>query len=135
MAEKPRRSVRRFDVFAEYNRQKAMKEGQPEDQAKGYGIWLAKVVASRRYGGLPKKTLEQGKGGEQSEPAEELVDGKWRTLSGEPQTDELFDKEVVNRMGRDFYEDVFVPAIEQAFQRGQRYEDIRDEIRADWKAG
>ena len=37
-------------MFAEVNRLKALQDGRPADQAKGYGIWLAKVVAGRRYG-------------------------------------------------------------------------------------
>lgn len=35
-------SIRRFDVFAEYNRQKAKQEGMPADQTKGYGLWPPK---------------------------------------------------------------------------------------------
>src|SRR6478735_8082968 len=49
----PRLPVRRFDVFAEYTKQKAIEDGMPEDEAEGYGLWVAKVVASRRYGGAP----------------------------------------------------------------------------------
>ena len=30
---KPRMPIRRFDVFAEYNKQKAMQDGMPEDEA------------------------------------------------------------------------------------------------------
>jgi hypothetical protein len=41
----PHQPIRRFDVFAEYTRQERHEKGFPEDQAKGYGIWLAKVVA------------------------------------------------------------------------------------------
>ena len=40
--------IRRFDVFAEYSRLERLDKGYPQDEAKGYGIWLAKVVASRR---------------------------------------------------------------------------------------
>ena len=36
-------------------------------------------------------------------------------------------------MGRDFYQDVFHPAIVQAYQEGQRYQDNRDVIRKEWK--
>ncbi len=51
MAElKPKMPVRRFDVFAEYSRLKARQEGESAAQAKGYGIWLAKVVAARKFG-------------------------------------------------------------------------------------
>jgi hypothetical protein len=46
----PNQPIRRFDVFAEYTRQERREKGVPEDQATGYGIWLAKVVASRRFG-------------------------------------------------------------------------------------
>ena len=49
----PKAPIRRFDVFAEYTRQKALQDGMPEDEAAGYGLWVAKVVASRRYGGGP----------------------------------------------------------------------------------
>ena len=47
---KPKAVVRRFDIFAEYNRRKAAKEGQPAAHAKGYGLWLAKLVAARYFG-------------------------------------------------------------------------------------
>ena len=62
-----------------------------------------------------------------------LVDGKWRTLDGEPQTDALFEKEIVERMGRAFYGRVFAPAIEDARKSGKSYESIRDAIRKGWK--
>src|ERR687885_132384 len=104
MPPKPRNPIRRFDVFAEYRKQEQEADGTPEDEAKGYGLWVAKVVASRRFGGA--KSRERGapdpRAGRE-EPADALVDGKWHTLDGEPQTDELFDREIVGRMGEDFY--------------------------------
>jgi hypothetical protein len=131
---KPRLPVRRFDVFAEYNRQEAMQKGTPEDEAAGYGLWVAKVVASRRFGASiapqpPRKGAEK----KEEEEKEERPKEKWRTLGDEEQTDELFEKEIVNRMGRDFYYDVFVPAIEQAIKEGKSYQSIRDTIRKEWK--
>ena len=50
----PKKAIRRFDVFAEYTRQERIKKGEPEDVAAGYGIWLAKVVASRKFGAKAK---------------------------------------------------------------------------------
>jgi hypothetical protein len=94
---KPQAAVRRFDIFAEYNRRKAAKQGQPAAQAKGYGLWLAKLVAARRF----------------------------RRENGE--------KEIVQRMGTDFYRRVFSPAVRRAFERGEPYEAIRDSLRASWK--
>jgi hypothetical protein len=125
--------IRRFDVFAEYQRLQAEDKGMEADAAKGYGLWLAKVVAARKFAkgretkaALTEKLREGG-------PPEEGE--KYRSLDGEPQTAELFDREVVGRMGEDFYSEVFQPAVRAAFERHERYEDIRDPIRAGWNAG
>jgi hypothetical protein len=60
-------------------------------------------------------------------------ESEWRTLDDEPQTDDLFDREIVQRMGPDFYRTVFAPAIREARRQGRSYEGIRDAIRKDWK--
>ena len=132
---KPERAIRRFDVFAEYRKQEEEAAGQSEDVAKGYGLWVAKVVASRRFGGArPRERAGPAeRGGRPGEPTATLVDGKWHTLDGEAQTDALFDREIVRRMGEAFYREVFVPAIREARERGKSYEAIRDQIRKDWK--
>jgi hypothetical protein len=126
---KPRSSIRRFDVFAEYNRVKAMKEKRMRAaKAKGYGLWLAKVVAARKFRREPK-TAE---GRERKEP--KLNRQGWYLLGGKPQTDALFDHEIVERMGATFYRKVFAPAIRKAYEAGEDYVAIRDRIRAGWKA-
>ena len=129
MPPKPRNPIRRFDVFAEYRKQEQQDQGVPEDEAKGYGLWVAKVVAARRFGrgGLPGG---QGPAG-QAQPERR---GKWHELDGRPQTDALFDAEVVARMGPEFYREVFVPAIQQARAHGRSYEAIRDAIRRPWRS-
>lgn len=128
---KPKQSIRRFDVFAEFQRVKALHQKMPPDEAKGYGIWLAKVVAARKFSTARVKELKETPShkGER----EELVDNKWRTLDNKPQTDALFDKEIIQRMGPEFYASVFSPAIEEAFASGKDYMDIRDTIRKGWK--
>src|SRR5262245_56354446 len=108
---KPKAPVRRFDVFAEYNRLKAMKEGESAAQAKGEGLWLAKVVAEEKFRRMKKPEGEKKEGEEKKKERKK----KWRDLSGIPQTDKLFDKEIVKRMGQDFYSKVFSPAIREAF--------------------
>ncbi len=126
MAPKPQAAIRRFDIFAEYNRLEAMKKkGMRAAEARGYGLWLAKLVASRR--GRPKDDGD-GQGRQR-----EHKPGQWRTLDDKPQTDKLFDKEIVGRMGRAFYRGVFAPAIKDARARGLSYEAIRDSLRAGWK--
>ncbi len=135
MGLKPNAPIRRFDVFAEYNRLEAMKKGESAAQAKGYGIWLAKVVAAKKFA---KKEEKQGdketpNNVRQKQAKKAIRKKKWRDLSGIPQTDKLFDKEIVKRMGKEFYRDVFAPALQEAFAEGKEYREIRDAIRGEWK--
>jgi hypothetical protein len=137
---RPLQPIRRFDVFAETKRREARAHGAPDDVSKGYGIRIAKIVASRRFGGA--KTQHEKKPKAEHEPEGEPSPygrfggeggSKFRALDDELQTDETFDKEIIDRMGPEFYERVFAPAIQDALASGRKYEQIRDTIRRDWK--
>ena len=132
----PQRPIRRFDVFAEYNRLKGLDKGMDEAQAKGYGLWLAKVVASgggRRVRSQHEEATGPQEGDERQEKSHQApAMQEWHELGGEPQTDALFDREVIQRMGPDFYDRVFVPAVAQAVRQGRSYESIRDSLRKGW---
>jgi hypothetical protein len=134
---RPRAPIRRFDVFAEYNRLKGLKQGLDEPHARGYGLWVAKVVASGRRGGRQHDQRNQRE--EHAAPSAERsgeppAKDAWHELGGEPQTGALFEREIVQRMGADFYAQVFAPAIAEAVERGERYESIRDSIRKGWSS-
>src|SRR5215207_2857019 len=116
----PHQPIRRFDVFAEYTRQERREKGFPEDEAKGYGVWLAKIVASRRFG---QKSSSDGKKPSTKDTHDE--EPKFRSVGDELQTDETFDHDIIDRMGARFYADVFVPAITKAREEGKAYETIR----------
>jgi hypothetical protein len=123
----PAKPIRRFDVFAEYTRLERIGKDYSQDEAKGYGIWLAKVVAARKFSSKPgesKSTPSKKKPG--PEP-------KFREIGDELQTDEVFDHDIVDRMGMEFHSKVFTPAIEEARDKGEKYEDIRDSIRKESK--
>lgn len=126
---KPQNAIRRFDVFAEYSRLERLDKGYADDEAKGYGIWLAKLVAARRFG---KKADADGPG-RSSSGAKGGPEPKFRSLGDELQTDETFDEDIVDRMGTAFYSKVFAPAIAEARKQGKSYEEIRDAIRKEWK--
>ena len=126
----PQRAIRRFDVFAEYTRQERLSKGDAEDVAKGYGIWLAKVVAARRFG---KASPSADRPGSPTPKSDTEETPKFRAVGDELQTDETFDHDIIDRMGADFYEDIFVPAITAARAEGRSYEEIRDEFRRKWK--
>lgn len=130
----PRAPIRRFDVFAEYNRIKGIKDKHLSvSKAKGYGLWVAKVVAAQKFGRMAKPKPGEKRTEEEKKKEEKKEARTWHDLGGVPQTDKLFDKEVVNRMGKEFYDRVFSPAIREAYDEGKSYVDIRDAIRADWK--
>ena len=125
----PDQTIRRFDVLAEYTRQERREKGYPEDAAKGYGVWLAKVVAARRFG--QKAASESTKPPQTRDRTEQ--EPKFRSVGDELQTDEIFDHDIIDRMGVRFYDEVFVPAISAARDEGKTYETIRDTIRRGWK--
>src|SRR5579883_1724991 len=128
---RPLAPIRRFDVFAEYKRLEALQRGKPPDEAAGYGIWVAKVVAGRRFGRAAERPRpERAEPGRAPRPGERAHEP--HELNGEPQTAATFQCEIVQRMGERFYRDVFAPAIRQAFEAGERYEAIRDRIRRAW---
>ena len=131
---RPLQPIRRYDVFAETKRLEALAKGAEEDVAKGYGIRIAKVVASRRFGGAAKSSPpKKGETKETTGPFGLEEGEKFRALDGELQTDETFDHEVIDRMGPEFYERVFAPAIAAAMADGRKYETFRDTIRKEWK--
>src|SRR6266540_5778905 len=124
---KPEKPIRRFDIFAEYRRLDAQDDGMKADQAKGYGLWVAKVVAARKFGRLKDRPAPS------EDEKRRRRRRKWKILSGVPQTDKLFDHQIVERMGRTFYREVFEPAVRYAREQGHSYEDIRDRLRRRWK--
>ena len=131
----PQRPIRRFDIFAEYNRLKGLDKGMDEAHAKGYGLWLAKVVAS---GGGRRAKSQHGEptgpqeGGEQEKSRQTPAKQEWHELDGEPQTGALFDREITQRIGAHLYTRVFAPAVAQAVRQGRSYESIRDTLRKGW---
>ena len=126
----PANTIRRFDVFAEYSRQVRLDKGYAEDEAKGYGIWLAKVVAARLFGAGSAQSGSKSRSVGEGTP---IAEPKFRSVGDELQTDETFDHDIIERMGAGFYDNVFVPAIAEARANGESYESIRDSIRKQWK--
>ncbi|SNR58833.1 hypothetical protein [Desulfurobacterium atlanticum] len=122
---KPKAPIRRFDVFAEWNRLKGIKElGLSPEEAKSYGLAVAEVVAARKFYG--HKTKYRGATKEYIEKKEGTP--WWRKMA----TPSEFDEKIVKRMGEEFYEKVFSRAIERAFNEGKDYMEIRDSIRENW---
>jgi hypothetical protein len=78
------------------------------DEAKGYGLWVAKVVAVRKFGRMRERGTIPAKDKNRRRRKWHILSGERQTdKSGERQTDKLFDHEIVDRMGAEFYRDIF----------------------------
>jgi hypothetical protein len=98
-----------------------------EADARAYGLAVAKVVAARTlHGAAPEQKRELKR-----RAREEQVEEPWWEHLG---SSEEFEHKIIERMGRDFYTQVFQPSLQQAWDAGQRYEDIRDTLRNEWNA-
>ena len=124
----PQREMRRFDIFAEWNRLKARTQQHFSDAvAQAYGLAVAKVVAARKFAG---HRAEQVRDWKQRTTREDYTEAWWTHLGSAAE----FTDKIVARMGKSFYRRVFQPAVRQAWKQGQRYEQIRDALRAPWNA-
>jgi hypothetical protein len=125
----PRAEIRRFDIFAEWNRLKAHHQHQlPEAAAQAYGLAVAKVVAARKFAGYRPAQVNEWK---RRARREDLGEAWWEHLGSAGE----FAQKIVERMGKTFYQRVFQPALRRAWEEGKKYEQIRDALRAEWNAG
>ncbi len=126
----PKAEIRRFDIFAEWNRLRAVTLLKlPEPEARAYGLAVAKVVAARKlHGYTPKELADFKRQARTLAHPEEITVPWWHRLA----SPEEFETKIVERMGRTFYEQVFRPTIARAWREGKSYEEIRDTLRQQW---
>jgi hypothetical protein len=126
MVATPQQEIRRFDVFAEWNRLKANKQLRlSAAESRAYGLAVAKVVAARKFSSAPPSQLKDWK---RRAKTDDTAEPWWHHLGSE----EEFRRKIVERMGAAFYRTVFQPAIRQAWEEGKHYEEIRDTLRTAW---
>jgi hypothetical protein len=120
--------IRRFDIFAEWNRLKARnRHHMSASDARAYGLAVAKVVAARKlHGAAPDQASDLKRRARNDDVSEPW----WEHLG----SDNEFEQKIVRRMGQTFYRDVFQPAVQRAWDAEKSYEDIRDTLRAEWNA-
>jgi hypothetical protein len=122
----PKREIRRFDIFAEWDRLKGRRKAKlSEADARAYGLAVAKVVAARKFTGHDPGQAQELK---RKAKAEEVGEPWWEHMGSA----EEFARKVIGRMGEEFYREVFQPAVLRAWESGQGYEEIRDTLREPW---
>ena len=55
-----------------------------------------------------------------------------RSVPSQRVTDETCDHDIIDRLGLQFYDEVFVSAITSAREDGKTYKTVRDTIRRGW---
>lgn len=129
-ATRPRMMIRRFDIFAEWNRLKAREKLKlSAGDSRAYGLAVAKVVAGRKQRREAGNAPEQKEKPKDAEAKTTEKDERWWEHLG---SDDEFRRVIVRRMGEDFYKDVFAPAVRKAWDAGKDYADIRDTLRSSW---
>ena len=124
----PQQEIRRFDIFAEWNRLKARTQHRFSDaDAQAYGLAVAKIVAARKFAGHRPERVRDWK---RRATQEDFTEAWWTHLGSAAE----FNDKIMARMGKSFYRRVFQPAVRRAWKEGQRYEQIRDALRAPWNA-
>ena len=121
--------IRRYDVFAITEYLKNLAKGLPEDVAKGDAIWLATLVASRKFsrGKVQPRTVKDKKD-QRLAQKNGVFTSKWRSLSGKEQTDKVYDKNIIQRMGEDLYQ-IVLEKVREKFEAGLDYMQYRDSVR------
>jgi len=115
--------IRRFDIFAIFNM--TSKENElGKKYAKGYGIWMARMVAGRKFGAVAAPGHQVGKGKDYSKTKVSGIQA-WNMLSGKPQTDKEYEKELVKRFGEANLTKL-ENFVSKAYHKGMTYNAIRD---------
>ena len=86
--------IRRFDIFAEWNRLKARsRHHMSAADARAYGLAVAKVVASRKFHGT---TPDQAKEPKHRARNDDVSEQWWEHLG----SDDEFEQKIIRRMGK-----------------------------------
>ena len=124
----PHAEIRRFDIFAEWNRLKARHSHRlSESESQAYGLAVAKVVAGRKFAHSRPYQVNEWR---QRARRDDLSEEWWRHLGSSQE----FTLKIVERMGKTFYRRVFQPVLRRAWREGKKYEEIRDQLRMEWNA-
>ena len=112
--------IGKWDIISEYHRIEWLKAGHNEVEAKIHGIVIAVVGYQARLGKEPQKYKLEQKGKEKGVSVTHRKQEKWITT-------EDFDK-IVNKIGDNYYRKVFSPAIENLYNKGYSYDEVKKAV-------
>lgn len=112
--------IGKWDIISEYHRIEWLKAGHNEEEAKIHGIVIAVVGYQARLGKEPQKYKLEQKGKEKGVSVTHRKKEKWITTAD-------FDK-IVKKIGVEYYKKVFSPAIENLYNKGYSYDDVKKAV-------
>ncbi|MFX0036954.1 MAG: hypothetical protein ACFE9I_15090 [Candidatus Hermodarchaeota archaeon] len=120
-------NIGKWDIISEYHRIDWLKAGHNEEEAKIHGIVIAIVGYQARLGKEPQKYKLEQKGKEKGVSITHRKQEKWITTKE-------FDK-IIKKVGEKYYESVFSPAIENLYNKGYSYDDVKKAVEIPSKIG
>ena len=112
--------IGKWDIISEYHRIEWFKAGHNEEEAKIHGIVIAIVGYQARLGKQTQKYKLEQKANEKGVSITHRKKEKWITPKE-------FDK-IINKIGVKYYKKVFSPAIENLYNQGYSYDEVKKVI-------
>jgi len=119
--------IGKWDIISEYHRIDWLEAGHNDEEAKIHGIVIAIVGYQARLGKEPQKYKLEQKGKEKGVSLTHRKQEKWITTKE-------FDK-IINKIGEKYYKKVFSPAIENLYNKGYSYNDVKKAVEIPSKIG
>ncbi|MFX1305094.1 MAG: hypothetical protein ACFFBV_04245 [Promethearchaeota archaeon] len=119
--------IGKWDIISEYHRIDWLKTGHNEEEAKIHGIVIAIVGYQARLGRETQKYKLEQKGKEKGVSITHRKEERWITTKE-------FDK-IINKIGDKYYKNVFSPAIENLYNKGYSYSDVKKAVEIPSKIG
>jgi N-glycosylase/DNA lyase len=112
--------IGKWDIISEYNRIDWLKKGSNEEEAKIHGIVIAIIGYKARTGKEKQPYTFETKGKEKGVSITHRNQEKFVTSAE-------FDK-IIKKMGEKYYKTVFSPAIENLYNQGYSYEEVKKAV-------
>ncbi len=119
--------VGKWDIISEFHRIEWVKKGYSEEESKIHGIVIAVVGYQARLGKEARTYQLEQKGKEKGVSLTHREKEKWITTKD-------FDK-IINKIGEKYYNSIFSPAIENLYNKGYSYNEVKQAVEIPSKIG
>lgn len=120
-------NIGKWDIISEYHRIDWLEQGYIEEEAKIHGIVIAIVGYQARLGKQVQKYKLKQKGKEKGVSITHRKKEKWITTKE-------YDK-IIKKIGEKYYKKVFSPAIENMYNQGYSYNEVKKAVEIPSKIG